>query len=96
MTVGLRAKDLEGIGRSGSNSGALQYLAQSFNFGCRPIGKIGDGAVVDLSILTEGLPQEDSGRRVAIGYDRYVHVDMIAQELLQGKSNHLNYMTTIM
>lgn len=77
MTVGLRAKDLEAIGRSGGDGGALQHLAQSLNFGRMPIGEIGDGAVVDLSILAEGLAEEDGGRGSAIRHDCYVHVDIV-------------------
>jgi hypothetical protein len=96
MTVGLRAEDLEGIGRSGGDGGALQHLAQSLNFGRMPIGEIGDGAVVDLSLLAEGLPEKDGGRGVAIGHNRYVHVDIIPQEIAQSKDDSHTYMTTLM
>jgi hypothetical protein len=96
VTVGLRAKDLERIGRRRSKGGTLQDLAQSFNFGRGPIGEIGDGAVVDLTVLPEGLSEENGGRGVAIGHNRYVHVDMITQEALTCKEKRCIYMTTIM
>jgi hypothetical protein len=32
---------------------------------------------VDLAVLAEGFAEEDGGRRVAVGHDGDVHVDMI-------------------
>jgi hypothetical protein len=60
------------------------------------MGNIGDGAVVDFSVLTEGLPEEDGGRGVAIGHECDIHVDMIAQAVCWRKRNKHYYMTTIM
>jgi hypothetical protein len=40
-----------------------------------PVGEIGQRAILDFAVLAVGLPKEDSGGRLAIGYGGDVHVD---------------------
>jgi hypothetical protein len=51
---------------------APQEVPQSFNARGRPVGEVGEGAVLDLAVLAKGLAQEDGGRGVAVGGGRSV------------------------
>ena len=62
---------------SGNGSGAFENLAQSGDLFRRPVGNVGESAVVNLAILAKGLAQQDGGGRTTVGNDRHVHVDMI-------------------
>ena len=65
-----------------------RYLAEGLDLLRRPMGEIGEGAVVDFAVLAEALAEKDGGRGVAVGDDGHVHVDIIRQLSLQIKSNY--------
>src|SRR5437667_59085 len=72
------ADDVEGLRQRGTEGGgALQDGAKRIDFDRRPVGEIGDGAVVDLAVFAEALAEEDSGRGVAVGDDSDIHVDIV-------------------
>jgi hypothetical protein len=73
---------------------ALEQLAQGLDLQGRPLGEIGDGAVVDLAIFAEAFSQEDGGWGVAVGDGRHIHVDRIRYRKLNCKCNIHIYMTT--
>jgi len=58
------------------------------------VGEIGEGAVEDLAVLTEGLAEEDGGRGVAIGDGGDVHAYTIHQSIQLIKHKFNVYMTT--
>ena len=72
------ADDIEGLSeRSADGSGALQDRAESMDLSRWPMGDIGEGAVVDLAIESEGLAEEDGGWGVAVGDGGHIHVYII-------------------
>ena len=40
-----------------------------------PVSEIGQGAVLDLALVTEGLAQENARGRIAVGYRLDIHGD---------------------
>ena len=50
---------------------ALEQRAQPFDDLGRPIGQVGDRALLDLAAVPIALPQQDGGRRVPVrdGFD---------------------------
>src|SRR5271157_1598208 len=87
--------DVESLRQRGTKGGgALQDGAKRIDFGRGPVGKIGDGAVVDLAVFAEALAEEDSGRGVAVGDDGDVHVDRVREIVDEYKHNLRIYMTT--
>jgi hypothetical protein len=94
VAVRAGAEDVESLRQRGSeDSGALQDGAERIDFGWRPVGEIGDGAVVDLAVFAEALAEEDSGRGAAVRDDSDVHVDRIRTLFNQYKHNRVIYMT---
>ena len=63
----------EWIGSDGQIEFVLEQEAESGDTGNRPGGEIGEGAVLDFTILAEGFPEENGWGRVAIGDLRDVH-----------------------
>src|SRR5271157_4516549 len=56
-----------------------QQAAEGFNAGRGPVRQVGDGAILDLTILPEGFAQEDGRRGIAVGdggdiHDFYIQV----------------------
>jgi hypothetical protein len=94
MAVGKRPQDLERVGWRGNGGSAFENLAQRGDLLGRPVGDIGESAVVNFAVFAEGLAQQDGGRRAAVGDDRHVHVDMIARIIRNGKGIIIIYMTT--
>jgi hypothetical protein len=94
MAMRKRTQDLERVtGRN--SSGAFEDVAKSGDLRRRPLGDVGEGAVVNLTVFAEGLAQQDGGRGVAVRDDRYVHVDIFSQLARTHKLNIIIYMTTI-
>ena len=62
----------------GDGRGALQNWAERLDLRRGPMGEVGEGAVVDLAILTEGFAEQDRRGRRAIGDHGHIHVDIIA------------------
>ena len=56
-----------GYGIGGQVEFATQEFAKGGNAGSWPRRDIGDGAVFDFTVLTEGFAKEDGGRGVAVG-----------------------------
>jgi hypothetical protein len=95
VAVRARADDVEGLRKRGAQgSGAFQNGAEGVELGRRPIREIGEGAVADLAVETEGLAEEDGGRGVAIGDSGDVHAYYISQHYNIYKHNITYYMTT--
>ena len=95
VPMGAGADDVEGLRERGTEGGgALQDGAKRIDFGRGPVGEIGDGAVVDLAVLTETFAEEDSGGRVSVGDDGDVHVDIVLELFNKYKHNSNYYMTT--
>src|ERR1700739_2189951 len=58
---------------------ALEQGAQSFDDLGRPIGQVGNGALLDLAGVAIALAQQDRGRRVSVG-DRFdIHGTTVPQ-----------------
>jgi hypothetical protein len=72
--VGAGAQDLEGIleGR-GWRRLALEDLAEGLDALGRPVGEVGEGAVLDLRAFAEALAQEDRRGGAAVGDGDHVH-----------------------
>ncbi len=51
----------------------FEKTAQTLHEAGWPLGKIGDGAVLDLAGLAVGFAQEDAGRGVTVGYSLNKH-----------------------
>jgi hypothetical protein len=60
-----------------------------------PVGKVAQGALLDLGALAIGLAQQDGGRRVAVGDSLDVHGHMVPQTPWLYKSKLRIYMATI-
>ena len=56
---------------------ATEQTAQGLDAFGGPGGEVGEGAVFDFAVLTEGLAEEDGGRGGAVGYGGYIHADSI-------------------
>jgi hypothetical protein len=95
VAVGQRAQDLERVGGTGNGGSAPENLARSGDPLGRPVGEVGEGAVVNLAILAEGFAEEDGGRRTAVVDDRNIHVDILAWFSRNYRHNPTLYMTTI-
>src|SRR6201993_4649383 len=69
---------------------ALEQGAQSFDDLGRPIGQVGDGALLDLAGVAIALAQQDRGRRVSVG-DRFdIHGTTVPQST-QNNNNTLPF-----
>ena len=78
MPVGSRAifDDLEQL--VGRHHGlALQDLTQGGNGISRQLGKVGQGARLDLAVLAIALTKKNSGRGVPIGYGGDIHANIL-------------------
>ncbi len=71
MPAGPGAGDAEGrcrrVAQTAGGGSGLAEPAQSLDEVGRPLGEVGDGAVLDLAVPAERFAQQDAGRRVAIG-----------------------------
>ena len=56
----------------------FKTAAESIDLGGGPMREVGEGAVADLAVETEGLAEEDSGRGVAVGDAGDVHAYSIS------------------
>jgi hypothetical protein len=75
VAMGTRADDVECMGQgSADGSGSLQNGAEGVDLSLRPMGEVGESAVVDFAVETEAFAEEDGGRGFAIGYGGNVHV----------------------
>jgi hypothetical protein len=78
--MGAGSEDVESLReRRGKGSGALEDGAEGLDPSGRPMREVGEGAVSDLAIKTEGLAEEDCGRGVAVGDGGDVHAYTIQQ-----------------
>src|SRR5271169_5201201 len=59
-----------------------------------PMGEIGEGAVLDFTVLAVSLAKENGGRGVAVGDGGDVLVDLIHQPISSVKKIINNYMST--
>jgi hypothetical protein len=80
------------MGEAGGFS--FEDLAESLDLVGRPMGDVGESAVVDLAVLAEALAEEDGGRGVAVGDYGDVHVDIVQLSMRSIKTNISIYMTT--
>ena len=64
---GTRDAKIRGRGHGVRVALRFEKAAQTLDDAGRPLGKIGDGAVLDLAGVAVGFAQEDAGRRVAVG-----------------------------
>jgi hypothetical protein len=95
MAMGAGADDVEGLRQRGADgSSAFQDGAECVDFGRRPMGDVGEGAVEDLAVETEGFAEEDGGRGVAVGYGGDVHAYIIQTTILNVNRIFNIYMTT--
>ena len=107
MPVGPGAGDAEGRSRgrrvaqvAGGGSGFAEPV-QSLDEVGRPLGEVGDGAVLDFALPAERCAQEDVGRRVAVGdaRDKYSYLtndnvgkkDLPVKDILNLKENLHGY-----
>jgi len=105
--VGPGAGDAEGRSRgrrvaqaAGGGSG-LAEPAQSLDEVGRPLGKVGDCAVLDLALPAKRFAQQDAGRRAAVGdaRDKYSYLtndnvgkkDLPVKDILNLKENLHGY-----
>src|SRR5579883_3489067 len=61
--------------------------------GGRPVGEIGQGAILDLAVLAEGFAQEEGGWGVAVGDGGDVHDFCISHTIEHVK---INIQTTLL
>jgi hypothetical protein len=88
MAVRAGADDVEGLRKRGAEgSGAHEDGAQGIDLRRRPMGEVGESAVVDLAVEAEGLAEEDGGRGVAVGDGGDVHVYIISSIIQYSKHN---------
>ena len=66
---------------------AAQQAAQGLDAGGRPVGEIGQGAILDLAVLAEGFAQEEGGWGVAVGDGGDVHDFCISHTIEHVKIN---------
>jgi hypothetical protein len=78
MAVGQRAANDDGLLIGRRDLAALEQCAQSFDQFARPVGEVGDGALLDRSAIPKGLAQQDGGRRIAVGDRLDVHGNRIS------------------
>jgi len=81
MAVGAGASDFERIRSRGSGRSPLQDLAQRLDTIWRPMGEVGESAVLDLAIDAKRLPEEDGRRGLAVRDGRYIHAYIMDQEV---------------
>ena len=68
VTMRAGADDVEGLRQRGADgSSASQDGAECVDFGRRPMGDVGEGAVEDLAVETEGFAEEDGGGELRLG-----------------------------
>jgi hypothetical protein len=78
MAMRSGAEDIEGEGKRGAHgSGAFQDGAKGLDLSRRPMREVGEGAVENLAVETEGLAEEDGGWGIAVGDGGHVHVYII-------------------
>jgi hypothetical protein len=95
VAMGAGADDVEGLRQRGAEgSRAFQDGAECVDFGRRPMGDVGEGAVEDLAVEAEGFAEEDGRRGVAVGYGGDVHAYIISLYITYSKHNYNYYMTT--
>ena len=75
------ADDLKGL-LGGHQGLAFEHLAQHRDLRGRPVGEIGQGALVNLVAFPNRLAQQDGGGGVAVGDGVHIHGPMIAQSTL--------------
>src|SRR6202034_4430660 len=93
-----KSEDLAHLSRSrhrGLIEVSAQSSAQSRHPFRRPVREVGEGAVLDLAVLAEGLAQQDRRGRVAVGHDCDVHANINSISLAQSQDIVNIYMTTI-
>src|SRR5579859_2267074 len=73
MAVRQGASDRHRVSLGGDRRAALQQGAKALDQLLRPVGQVGKRPLLDLAVLTEGLPQQDGGRRVTVGDGLDVH-----------------------
>lgn len=62
MAVRAGADDVEGLRERGADgSSAFQDGAEGVYLSGRPMGEVGEGAVADFAVETEGFAEEDGG-----------------------------------
>jgi hypothetical protein len=67
VPVRQRAEDRHRLPLGGDDLAALEQGAKALDELLRPIGEVGQGPLLDLAVLAIGFPQQDGGRRVAVG-----------------------------
>ena len=73
MAVRAGADDLEGVLDIADDALALEDGGHGVDAMGRPVREIGEGALANAVALTEGLAEQDGGRRRAVGDSLDVH-----------------------
>ena len=74
---------------------AAEGALEGLDAGGVPVGEIGEGALVDLAVLAEGLAEEDGGRGGAVGDGLDVHGYNISRFMLLSSISIYIYMGTL-
>ena len=73
VAVGPGAEDGEGVSEGGERDAALEQDAEPPDQIVGPFGQVGEGALLDLAVLAEGLAEQDGGWGVPVGHAFDVH-----------------------
>src|SRR5215471_19594812 len=90
-----RADDGDRLLVSGNDGAAFEQQLEAGDAVGRPVGKIEQGALLDLAGLAETLAQEYGRRRAAIGHRFDIHGNMIPTPTPTSKLKMQLYMATI-
>jgi hypothetical protein len=74
---------------------AAEGAMEGLDAGGVPVGEIGEGAFLDLAVLTKRLAEEDGGRGVTVGDGLDVHGYIISHIKLVSSTYIYIYMGTI-
>src|ERR1700736_5442930 len=73
---------------------ALEQQAHPRHNGCGPLGEIGERAVLDFTLQSEGLAQQDTWGRVPVGDGLDVHGDKYTDQNMinQGNTDNITWL----
>ncbi len=66
---------------------SAQGAPEGFEAGRGPLGKIGEGTILDLAVVAEGFAEKEGGRGVAVGDGGNIHDFCISRSSSHIKTN---------